>query len=180
MYAFFRQLYQKYYESLVAYAYHYVNNWEISEDIVQEVFLILWTKREDVDFTEPIKPYLYKAVYNKSMNHISSTYTQTRVGMDSTDEMINRIIVECNQYDTLLAKETAKEIETAINGLSPQCKKIFLLSREQHLKNKEIATLLEISEKAVEKQITKALGEIRNHLKQLGLLPAWLFLFFLK
>ncbi|MCD8263580.1 MAG: RNA polymerase sigma-70 factor [Tannerellaceae bacterium] len=177
MYSLFRQFFQKYYEFLVTYAYRYVNNWEILEDIVQEVFMALWTKRENVDFTEPIKPYLYKAVYNRAMNHISSTYNQTRAGMESTDGIINRIIMESNQYDTLLAKETAREIEIAINGLPPQCKKVFLLSREQHLKNKEIAALLGISEKAVEKQMTKALGEVRNRLKQLGLLPAWLFLF---
>ena len=58
--------------------------------------------------------------------------------------------------------------------LSPQCKKVFLLSRKNNLKNKEIAELLNISEKTVEKHITKALTEIRTHLIDMGLMSTFI------
>lgn len=167
----FQQLFDSYFQSLVTYAFRFVNDWQAAEDITQDVFMALWMKKEDVDFDEPVKPYLYRAVYNRSINYLNSALMQKRIeGVDTIDELINQEILSYNQHDALLLKEITAEINNFVETLPPQCRNVYKLSREENLKNKEIAARLDISEKAVEKHITKALTEIRNHLVHLDIL----------
>ncbi len=81
-----------------------------------------------------------------------------------------------NSEQSLLLKELEAEINLFIDTLSPQCKKIFLLSRSYGLKNREIAEQLEISIKAVEKQISKALSGLKEHLTEEGLISLLILL----
>ena len=90
--------------------------------------------------------------------------------MEMLDELIDREILSYNQHDNLLLKEIEEEITSFVGTLPEQRKRVFLLSREENLKNKEIALRLNISEKAVEKHITKALSDIRTHLTETGLM----------
>ena len=165
----FQELFERYFRSLVTYAYRYVIDWNVSEDIVQDVFMALWVNRNEIDFEEPVKPYLYRATYNRSINHLNSVLVQRRVDhTDNLDELIDYEILSYNQHDNLLLKEIEEEISSFVKTLPEQRKKVFLLSREENMKNKEIAFLLNISEKTVEKHITKALSDIRTHLTQTG------------
>ncbi len=81
-----------------------------------------------------------------------------------------------NSEQSLLLKELETEITLFIDTLSPQCKKIFLLSRSYGLKNREIAEQLEVSIKAVEKQISKALSGLKKHLTEEGLISLLILL----
>lgn len=167
----FQQLFDSYFQSLVTYAFRFVNDWQAAEDITQDVFMALWVKKEDVDFDQPVKPYLYRAIYNRSINYLNSALMQKRIeGVDTIDELISQEILSYNQHDALLLKEITAEINNFVETLPPQCRNVYKLSREENLKNKEIAARLDISEKAVEKHITKALTEIRNHLVHLDIL----------
>lgn len=167
----FRDLFDAYFKTLTTYAYRFVSDWQTAEDITQDVFMSLWEKKESIDFDDPIKPYLYRAVYNRSINYLNSALMQKRIeGTDTIDELISQEILSYNQHDTLLLKEITDEINRFVETLPPQCRKVYKLSREKNLRNKEIAAQLEISEKAVEKHISKALGEIRNHLVRLDIL----------
>lgn len=172
----FQELFERYFRSLVTYAYRYVNDWNVSEDIVQDVFMALWVNRNEIDFEEPVKPYLYRATYNRSINHLNSVLVQRRVDhTDNLDELIDYKILSYNQHDNLLLKEIEEEISSFVKTLPEQRKKVFLLSREENMKNKEIAFLLNISEKTVEKHITKALSDIRTHLTQTGLMSGLIY-----
>ena len=167
----FQKLFEDYFRSLVTYSYRYVNDWSVGEDIVQDVFMALWINRDKIDFEEPIKPYLYRATYNRSINYLNSVSVQRRVDhADMLDELIDREILSYNQHDNLLLKEIEEEITSFVGTLPEQRKRVFLLSREENLKNKEIALRLNIREKAVEKHITKALSDIRTHLTETGLM----------
>lgn len=167
----FQQLFDSYFQALVTYAFRFVNDWQAAEDITQDVFMALWMKKEDIDFDEPVKPYLYRAVYNRSINYLNSALMQKRIeGADTIEELINQEVLGYNQHDALLLKEITAEINNFVETLPPQCRNVYKLSREENLKNKEIADRLDISEKAVEKHITKALTEIRNHLVHLDIL----------
>jgi RNA polymerase sigma-70 factor (ECF subfamily) len=71
-----------------------------------------------------------------------------------------------DRSESLLVQELEDKIETAIQSLPEACKRVFILSRKKNLKNKEIADLLEIDIKTVEKHITKALTVLRANLKE--------------
>lgn len=179
MLTLFHSLFQQFFQPLVVYAYRHVNDWEVSEDIVQDVFMSLWIRKSEIDFDAPMRPYLYRATYNKSVNYLNTALSQYQVSLpESLDDLLNREILSYNQHDMLLLKEISREIDVAIEALPPQCRNIFRLSRDKNMKNKEIASLLHISEKAVEKHITKALSHIRQHLKKMDLLALLLYLAF--
>ena len=169
---FFEELFHTYYGSLLLYASKYTNEKQAAEDIVQDVFTALWMKREEIDFNEPIKAYLFKATYNKSLNYLHSTRKNINIDEEAIKYKLQQKIQSFDQQDSILLKEITNEIESFVDTLPAQCRKVFLLSRGEGMKNKEIAKKLNISEKTVEGHISKALGELRIHLKVLDLMPA--------
>lgn len=173
----FKELFDTYYHSLLIYAYQKVNDRAVAEDMVQEVFLSLWTHREQIDFDIPLRGYLFRAVHNQCVNYLQSRHFALAVDRNEASVLLHREIVEYNQHDTLLLKELADEIFFFIDTLPEQCRKVFKLSRQDGLKNKEIAALLGISEKTVESHIGKALKDLRAYLLKVGLLGLLSFLF---
>lgn len=176
-FAVFKDLFDSYHHSLLLYAYQKVNDREVAEDIVQDVFLSLWIHRGQIDFTLPIQGYLFRALHNRCVNYLQSRAFALSVGGNEASVLLHREIVQYNQHDTLLLKELSDEIVFFIETLPAQCKKVFKLSRQDGLKNKEIADLLGISEKTVESHISKALKDLRMHLLKAGLLGILSFLF---
>jgi len=173
------ELFKSHYKPLINYACKYVFNKSAADDVIQDVFMSVWINRANIDFeTGNIKSYLYKAVRSRCLNYIQSVKDSMALNIDDVGFMIQKEIFSDKPSDGLLLDDLEREIERSIESLPPQCKKIFLYSRVNHLKNKEIASMLDISEKAVEKQITKALSEIRKHLAKLNLLSTLFFLFY--
>ena len=116
----FRELFDSYFRALTTYAYRFVGDWQTAEDITQDVFMSLWEKKESIDFDDPIKPYLYRAAYNRSINYLNSALMQKRIeGTDTIDELIHREILSYNQHDTLLLKEITDEINRFVDHASP-------------------------------------------------------------
>lgn len=174
-------LFRKYYKVLRTYAYRFVNDMPISENIVQDVFLELWNKRETIDFDQSIKAYLFKSVYHRSLNYLSNPVISKNTSLDQlaeNDQLAEYFISQDKNFEYWsMMDDIGKEIERLLDQLPPQCKTVFLLSRKEELRNKEIADKLGISLKAVEKQITKALSFLREQLKDRGvLLLFYLFL----
>lgn len=175
------ELFRKYYKILRAYAYRLLGDKHTAEDIVQEVYYELWRKKDHLVLENAIKFYLFRAVYTKTLNHLSSkSYTEQELIEQSTEEKIQWIYLQSHlsdQESELIYKELQEKIHTAIDSLPEQCKKVFLLSRQDELKNREIAEKLGISLKTVEKHISKALSVLRIELKDMGvvlLLPLFL------
>lgn len=175
-------LFKSYYYPLRAYTLRFICNKEIAEDIVQDVFFELWSRRETIRLEDKnaVKSYLFKSIYNRSINLIKSDALYAHTSFEETHEtqIIESYLSQhlCNQEHSLLLKELEEEIAAYVETLPPQCKRIFLLSRTYGLKNKEIADQLGISIKAVEKQITKAISGLKEHLEKKDLLfLCWLF-----
>lgn len=175
------ELFKKYYKILRAYAYRLLGDKEMAEDIVQDVYYELWKKQEQLILENAIKFYLFRSVYTKSLNYLNcKNYTDHEPFEQSTEGRIQHIYIQSqllDQESELMYKELQTEINTIINSLPEQCRKVFLLSRKYELKNREIADQLGISLKTVEKHITKALSVLRSNLKEIGgilLLPLFL------
>ena len=168
---FFEELFKQYYSSLLVYANKFINNSYAAEDIVQDVFMSLWIRRDAIDFEEPIKAYLYKATYHKSITYLNHLQNDINIDEQSIRYKLEQKILSFDHQDSLLLKELSTEINLFVDTLPVQCRKVFLLSRGKGLKNKEIAGLLGISEKTVEGHISKALFGLRSHLKKMDLMP---------
>ena len=168
-------LFKRFYKPLQAYAFRFVNDKDLSEDIVQDVFFELWQRRESIRFEDVVvKSYLFRAVYTHSLNALNKKH-QNVCSLDSEREtdILDQYVSSYmqNSEQSLLLKELEEEIMSYINTLPPQCHKIFMLSRSYGLKNREIAEQLGISIKAVEKQISKALYGLKEHLVRKDLFP---------
>ena len=168
-------LFKRFYKPLRAYAFRFVGDKDLSEDVVQDVFFELWKRRGSIRFEDAaVKSYLFRAVYTHALNALNKkqqdvcTLEPAREA-DILDQYVTSYMQ--NSEQSLLLKELEEEIMSYINTLPPQCHKIFMLSRSYGLKNREIAEQLDISVKAVEKQISKALYGLKQHLAQKDLFP---------
>ena len=172
---YFKKYFLKYYESLCIYSYHFIKDSEASEDLVQEVFSELWEKHDGLDYNYSLKPLLYKCVHDKAVNYLRSPrsvrlelFTRYEENL-KLENLIGEII--CEEADSMIDYQLIlSHVNNCIVHLPPKCQKIFRMSREKELSNREIAQELNISIKAVEKQITKALSEIKKYISKEGFL----------
>ena len=169
----YEELFFKYNGRLVLYALKFTGDLQAAKDIVQDAFLNLWEKVDDINLSP--KAYLFQSVKNNSLNY----KRHLKIDHSVKDELAFKINVAekmayfdfNDPYYSLLELEMEQKIEKVVNSLPKKCLLVFNLSRKEHLKNKEIAEKLGVSVKAVEKHISKALSVIRLELSEyLGLL----------
>ncbi len=172
--AYFQQLFRDHYEPLCARAFQMVHDRKASEDIVQDVFLALWERREEVDFDRPLLPLLFVAVKNRAIDLLrSKKWRGGESGQDELDVCIRTLVADHIEEEFQLS-QLSEEIDFCISELSEQCRRVFLLSRTTGLKNREIAERLNISVKTVEKHIGAALSKLRLRLSRSGFLRLFL------
>ena len=156
-----KKLFNNYHALLCNIANNIVNDRAAAEDIVQDVFMNLWRKRFEVDWTAPMKGYVYRATINGALNWLGknkrSVSFDEAIG-EQTASVSNDVEGKINE------KELQIKIKEAIERLPAKCKAIFVLSRYEGLKYRQIAELLEISVKTVENQISIALDRLRQDL----------------
>lgn len=164
-------IYARYSEILFRHAYKMLEDRAEAEDVVQEVFLMLWTKRSEVAGARSLSGYLYTSVRNRILNHL----THQKVIDKYLDSM--RTYMEAGGYtadELLREKELAAVIEKEIGAMPPKMREIFLMSRNEQLSHKSIGELLNISDKTVKQQVYKAVkqlkGRVEHFLKVIPLL----------
>lgn len=153
-------IFKKHQPGLFHFCMQYVKNKEDAHELVNDAFLAIWDKRDDLKIDESIKSYIYTVVRNKALNFLKKKKIEFT---DFSDEMPT-ISNAPSATDYINAKETEVIVFLLIDKLSPKCKQIFLLSRKEEMSYKEIAAILEISEKTVENQIGIALKFIKSGL----------------
>lgn len=159
--AAFKEIYERYFSVLFIHAYKRLQDKEEAQDVVQEIFAILWNMREDISLKGSLPAYLYAAVRNKTLNIISRKQIESTY-IESIQEFINQGVC---QTDHLARENHLKTlIESEIASLPPKMQKIFLLSREEYLSHQEIALELNISKQTVKKQVNYALRILRTRL----------------
>jgi RNA polymerase sigma-70 factor, ECF subfamily len=151
------------FKDLCYFAIQYVKDSDIAKDIVQEVFFILWQKKESIDLSKSVKSYLTLAVRNKCLNYIRDHKKFSDPILESEDQYFKS---DYKQGDRLIEDELRKKISSSIEELPPKCREVFLLSRYENLKYQEIADRLHISVKTVETQMSKALQHLRIRLAE--------------
>ena len=159
--ASFKQIYKKYWSKLYIYAFNVLKEREICEDIVQEIFIDLWTKRQDIKITD-LNSYLYQSVRYQIFNCFRKSKYKKQLLMEFD------LFVEQYAIDELYEeKELQDEINDIISKLPEQRRRIFQMSRRDGLSNKEISGNLNISSQTVRNQISASLKFIRKSLKNI-------------
>ncbi len=156
------RLFQSYYEGLSRYAYSILKNQVAAEDLVQQLFITLWEKRNELEISSDPKSYLYRSTYNRCLNEVK------RMKRRGVHTEVSEEYDLSSQQDTsqlVLGKELEGRIEDAIETLPEKCREVFRMSRFKELSYKEIAEKMEISIKTVENHMGKALRLMREELK---------------
>ena len=164
----FKQIVKSYWPRLYAFANIYVINKEAAKEIVQDTFLVLWSQRKYLEDNTCLITYLMVVGRNKCLNYLKSLQLHT-IPIDDLNEYTvyqrsNVYVLEDDSLEILITKELAQAIATSLEKLPAQTKEIFMLSRYNGLKNKEIADQLGLSTKSVEYHIKNALKQLKSDL----------------
>ncbi|MEC3906753.1 RNA polymerase sigma-70 factor [Tamlana sp. 2201CG12-4] len=156
--AAFEKLFQRYYSPLVGYITTFTNDSHLSEDIIQQTFIIIWTKRKKLKITKSTKSYLYSVAYNTYVDHYRKKKSRDAFFDELREKTLRNSITEDKEF---MEKRLAK-LKNIVDALPPKCKEILELNKLNGLKYKEIALKLDISQKTVEAQMRIAFQKIRQ------------------
>lgn len=154
-------LFANYYQKLCAFAHTYLNHAGESEEVVADVFINLWKNRERLEIRKNFRAYIYIAVRHACVGLIKKNKPDFE---EITDVMENTFVDPETPEQALQLHELMDEIRQTVDSLPLRCRQIFIMSRYDGLKYKEIAEILSLSEKTVENQLMKALAILRGRL----------------
>jgi RNA polymerase sigma-70 factor (ECF subfamily) len=159
----FEQLYRLHFHGMIGFARIYVSDVSIAEEMVQNVFLNIWSRRASVELRTSIKSYLFRSVHNECLNYIKKMNVREKAHHEIASQMIS---YTNDASESLQAVELRAKIQKVIQALPKQCAVVFRLSRNEQLSYAEIAQTLGISIKTVENQMGKALRILRSNLQE--------------
>lgn len=172
----FRQLFDQYRDLIFSFSYHLTQSEIIAKDMVQDIFVKIWTNRQTLDQIESIRAWMLRLTRNHVLNglkrkaHEEALLRNIHAGLKDQHHFTE---------DAVQYRELEKLLQQAIAQLPPQQQRCYLLSRDAGMKHDEIARIMGISAGTVKKHIMVAIQSIRKSLTRSGnLLPAC-FLFFL-
>ncbi|WP_158995644.1 RNA polymerase sigma-70 factor [Mucilaginibacter sp. L196] len=155
----FRQLFTTYNHQLGTYIFRLTDSMELSEEIVQDVFLKIWENRETLTGVRNFKAYLFVVSKNHALNCLRKLINERAYQQEWEESSINGFTIteeeKADRYYGLL--------DEAIDHLPPQQQKVYLLSRHEHLKYAEIAKQLSLSRETVKKYLQIAIASITTH-----------------
>ncbi len=150
------------YPDLVRFAYSFVLDQGMAEDIVQEAFLYIWENSKKIRLRHTLKSYITTTVRNSCLKTLKKNYNWEFI---EEIELLNYAVNDTAQIDSVEVKELRGHIKNAIKQLPEKCREIFLLSRFTGFTYRQIADKLGISVKTVEAQMNIALNRIKRYLE---------------
>lgn len=164
----FETLFFKFYNPLCLYASGFIKNEEVVKEIVSDVFLKIWQKRQDIVIMQGLKPYLYRCVHNASLDYLKTEKNSGKHPFIEITRKIEEMIGLDDDYiiEQMSFPDVEKDVMEAINSLPPKCKEIFYLCRFELLTYNQISERLNISVNTVKTQISRSLDSLRPLLKK--------------
>ena len=169
----FKDIFRQYAKPLFYYAAKFVGD-EQAKDITQDLFAKLWSDQSLI-ITKSLNSLLFTTIRNRCLQQLEKEKVRKKY-VESVRSKLQSEELQfyMNDRSSLIEQELEDKLNEVLNKLPERCRQIFMLSRFENKKNKEIADELEISVKSVEKQISKALGTIRIEMKEY--MPLLLFM----
>jgi len=158
----FRFFFEKYYSDLCNLVNIYIHNQFISEELVQDIYVYFWEKREKINIETSVKSYLFRASKNRCLNYLRNEKTKLNIHTKLSKDRDTTYELPENYID---AEKLEILIKNAVDTLPERCRNIYNLSREKELSYKEISNELKISVKTVENQMSIALKRLREFLR---------------
>ena len=166
----FENLFKSHFAALMAFSRRILGDEDDAREVVHQVFIKLWEKRNEIDLSKSLKSYLFAAVNNRSLNVI-------RDRKKFSSEEVPEGVGEWDVSAEIESMELEEKIREVIASLPERCRVIFEMNRFDGMKYAEIATKLDISVKTVENQMSKALKILREQLSKYLSILLWLILF---
>lgn len=158
----YETLFRAYFKPLVIYSERIVRDTDDANEVVQEIFLKLWEKRKKIEIRTTLNSYLYRAVYNNSLQLLRKQKLDLKYRQYNSDHSFE----STDPGKEMIATELNHTIGLLLNELPENCKNIFKMNRFRGMKYREIAEHLSISIKTVEANMTKALKHFRKNLSE--------------
>ena len=163
----FSIVYKTYAAQTFSLAFKYLLNKELAEDAVQNLFLKLWLKKEEIDETKPINRYLFTMLKNDLLN----TLRDSKKNIYLLEDCLSMVLeLEDNSQNENLKQEQMNIIQQALEQLSPQRCKVFEMKVSGKYSNQEIADKLNLSINTIKFQYSQSLKQIRSTVGELSLL----------
>ncbi len=156
----YRELFTFYYSKLYRFALSFLKNSELAEEVVSDVFINIWRRREKITEIANLKLYLYVSAKNISFNYLNTLNRQSMEQLEDVDVEIQSPFVD--PEEAFITKEMNLRMKAAIESLPPRCKLIFTLVKEDRLSYKEVAGLLNLSVSTIENQVSIAIKKIAS------------------
>ena len=156
----YKELYDLLFYGLHRFSYAFVKSNEVAEEIVSDVFVKLWQISGKLMEIENLKVYLYTIAKNFSLNYITKNYKNAIVNIDSID--IEAVVEIKSMEELYISADIVQKIRLVIQQLPPKCRIIFQLVKEEGMKYKEVAAVLNLSVLTVRNQVaiaTRKIGE---------------------
>jgi RNA polymerase sigma-70 factor (family 1) len=166
----FEAVFRQFFPALMTFARKYLQDEDSAREVVHIVMINLWEKREAIDASESLKPYLFKAVHNRCLNVL-------RDRRKFSEELVTEPLSDRDVQEQMELMELNIRINQVIDSLPERCKEVLEMNRFEGKRYKEIAEILGISVKTVENQMSKALKILRDQLASYLTVLFWVFLF---
>ena len=154
----YNELFLHFYTSLQQFAFSYIKSRQLSEEIVSDVFISIWEKRKTLNTIRNLKLYLFTSTRNTAINYLKKQKGAHHITVEDYTVELNSVYFDPEKL--MMTTEMIARIQNAIQSLPPRRKLIFKLIKEECLKYKEVASLLDLSIKTVENQMGLALKKI--------------------
>jgi RNA polymerase sigma-70 factor (ECF subfamily) len=160
----YASVFRAYHASLCGFVYGYLHNRADADEIVQDLFLALWQKRERLEITTSLRSYLFRAVRNRVLNLSAQARLEERWLREADNEKFDIADPAVAPDEALLAQELETRARRAMDSLPPGCHRVLQLRWVDQLRPQEIADVLGISLKGVENQLARARNVMRQQL----------------
>jgi RNA polymerase sigma-70 factor (family 1) len=159
-------LYFRYWDKLLVIAANRIDELELAEEAVQDVFLSIWKRRHTIELKYTLSTYLAVAVKYRVITKQQKQFQYTSKMAPPLDSSDMNFAPAADEW--ILEKEILQRIEASVQRLPEKCRIVFRMSREDGKTYKQIAAELEISEKTVEQHLSKAIKHLRSDLTMLS------------
>lgn len=165
----FEKIFKSNHDQIAGFCNQFVSDLDKAKSLTQEVFLNLWLNRQKIETLNGIKSFLYTYAKSGCLNYLRHQKVIRKYEvkhLQEKEEELNREVLESFDFNSLEFSEFEELIQKAINDLPEKCRQVFIMSRFDGKMNKEISEELNISLKAVEANMTRALKTLKSRLSE--------------